>query len=309
MTLPLPRALPQEAAIRPVLRTVRDCWRYAISRLNACDARFGHGTLDAQDEAAWMLLWCLHLPLDRLDAFLDAALSPPEIDAILNLIARRCDDRVPTAYLTGEAWLRGLRFVADPRALIPRSPIAELLDSDALAPWLDAERVHRVLDLCTGGASLAIFAARAFPQAQVSAADLSPAALELATQNLTLHGLNDRVTLHQGDLFAAVGAERFDLIVCNPPYVNADSMANLPAEFRHEPQSALAGGPDGMDLVRRILREAPRHLERRGVLLLEIGHEVEHFEAAFARLECTWLSTEAAERQIALIPADALDAQ
>lgn len=303
------RPRPQDAAIRPHLRTVRDAWRHAISRLNASEARFGHGTSDAQDEAAWMVLWCLHLPLDRLDPFLDAALSEPEINALLTLIARRCDERIPTAYLAGEAWLRGLRFLADPRALVPRSPIAELLDTEALAPWLDGDRVERVLDLCTGGGSLAIFAARAFPQAEVTGADLSADALALAHENVSLHTLDDRIALRQGDLFAPVSGQRFDLILCNPPYVNDRSMADLPPEYLHEPQSALSGGRDGMDLVRRILKEATGHLNPGGVLLLEIGHEVEHFEAAFPRLECAWLSTEAAERQIALIPLDALESR
>ncbi len=304
----LPRPQPQDAAIRPALRTVRDVWRHAISRLNASGASFGHGTLDAADEAAWLVLWCLHLPLERLDPFLDAALSEPEIDSLLQFIARRCDERVPTAYLTGEAWLRGLRFIADPRALVPRSPMAELLDSEALAPWIASEEVRRVLDLCTGGGSLAIFCARAFAQAQVCASDLSASALALAAENVALHGLASRISLHQGDLFASLADERFELIVCNPPYVNAGAMACLPPEYRHEPASALAGGLDGMDLVRRILREAPRHLMPQGLLLIEIGHEVDHFEAAFPRLECTWLSTEGADRQIALITCEALQA-
>ncbi|MFZ9407130.1 MAG: 50S ribosomal protein L3 N(5)-glutamine methyltransferase [Burkholderiaceae bacterium] len=292
--------------MRPYARTLRDLWRHAISRLQAAEVSFGHGTSSASDEAAWLLLWGLHLPLDRLEDFLDARLSDREISNLLDLIARRCDQRLPAAYLTGEAWLRGLRFACDSRALVPRSPIAELLDTDALSPWLAADEVSRVLDLCTGGGSLAIFAALAYPEAQVVGADLSAQALGLAKQNVSLHGLDDRITLAQGDLFDAVGAQRFDLVICNPPYVNQQSMDALPAEYLHEPQSALAGGADGMDLVRRILEAAPSHLNPQGALLLEIGHEVAHFEAAFARLECTWLSTEAAERQIALITADAL---
>jgi len=303
----LPRPEPSDEAIRPHLRTVRDVWRHAISRMRSTDAFFGHGTASAIDEAAWLVLWGLHLPLDRLDDFLDAALSGPEIDGLLQLIARRCDDRQPLAYITGEAWLRGLKFVSDARALVPRSPIAELLETDALAPWLDADQVSQVLDLCTGGGSLAIFAALAYPQAQVMGADLSGDALALATQNIALHQLQDRIRLVQGDLFTPLANERFDLIVCNPPYVNSQSMEALPAEYRHEPHSALAGGTDGMDLVRRILEAAPRHLQRRGMLLLEIGHEVDHFEAAFPRLECAWLSTDEADRQIALIRREALD--
>jgi ribosomal protein L3 glutamine methyltransferase len=306
--LPHLRPAPDDEAIRPHIRTLRDLWRHAISRMQAAGVSFGHGTSAASDEAAWLLLWGLHLPLDQLEQVLDARLSDPEIDSLLQLIARRCDERLPSAYLTGEAWLRGLRFLSDARALVPRSPIAELLDSDALAPWLDPDRVHQVLDLCTGGASLAIFAALAYPEARIVGADLSAEALRLAADNVSLHRLNQRITLAQGDLFGAVKGLRFDLIVCNPPYVNRESMDALPAEYLHEPQSALAGGPDGMDLVRRIFKAAPSHLNADGVLLLEIGHEIAHFEAAFGRLECTWLSTEAAEHQIALITADALGA-
>ena len=302
------RPTPDDQAIRPHVRTLRDLWRHAISRLQAAGVSFGHGTSAASDEAAWLLLWGLHLPLDQLDHVLDARLSDQEIDSLLQLIARRCDERLPSAYLTGEAWLRGLRFLSDARALVPRSPIAELLDTDALAPWMDSDTVLHVLDLCTGGASLAIFAALAYPEARIVGADLSAEALSLAADNIALHGLDDRISLAQGDLFGAVKGQRFDLIVCNPPYVNGESMGTLPAEYRHEPQSALAGGPDGMDLVRRILQAAPSHLNANGALLLEIGHEIAHFEAAFGRLECTWLSTEAAERQIALITAEALGA-
>lgn len=303
----LSRPQPQDATVRAHLRTVRDVWRHAVSRLRAAHACFGHGTASATDEAAWLVLWGLHLPLDRLEDFLDAALSDGEIDGLLQLISRRCDDRLPLAYITGEAWLRGLRFISDERALVPRSPIAELLETDALAPWLDAHQVHHVLDLCTGGGSLAIFSAFAYPQARVVGADLSADALSLATQNIALHQLQDQIRLVQGDLLAPLEGERFDLIICNPPYVNRQSMDALPVEYRHEPHSALAGGIDGMDLVRRILAAAPDHLQRRGMLLLEIGHEVEHFEAAFPRLECAWLSTDEADRQIALIGRDALE--
>ena len=305
MSAPL-RPQPDDQAVRVHLRTVRDLWRHAVSRMRAADAFFGHGTSNATDEAAWLVLWGLYLPLDRLDDFLDAALSDQEIDGLLQLIARRCDDREPLAYITGEAWLRGLRFLSDERALVPRSPVAELLETDALAPWLDSDQVSQILDLCTGGGSLAIFAALAYPQAQVVGADLSPEALTLATENIALHELQDRIRLVQGDLLEPLQGERFDLIVCNPPYVNSQSMNALPTEYRHEPRKALAGGVDGMDLVRRILQSAPEHLHQRGMLLLEIGHEIDHFEAAFPRLECAWLSTDEADRQIALISRDAL---
>jgi ribosomal protein L3 glutamine methyltransferase len=301
------RIAPEVAAVRRSLVTVRDLLRWAVSRMGAAGVVYGHGTDDPWDEAAWLVLWSLHLPLDRLDPVLDARLSPPERDAALALIERRCGERIPAAYLTGEAWLRGLRFLSDPRALVPRSPIAELLDSDALDPWLpDASAVGRVLDLCTGGASLAVFAARRYEAAAVLAADQSADALALAADNLALHGLAHRVALRQGDLWAPVAGERFDLVVCNPPYVNAGSMAALPPEYRHEPAAALGGGTDGMDLVRRILAGARRQLNAGGILVLEIGHEAAHFEAAFPALECTWLPTAGGEDRVLLLERDAL---
>jgi len=301
------RAAPDPDAARTHLVTVRDLMRWALGRLSAAGVALGHGTDDPWDEAAWLVLWSLRLPLERLEPVLDARLTPVEIDAALRLIERRCVERVPTAYLTGEAWLRGQRFLSDPRALVPRSPIAEVLDTDALAPWIDDDaRIGRVLDLCTGGGSLAILAAHRFGHARVVGADLSQPALALAAENVALHGLRARVTLRRGDLWQAVGASRFDLIVCNPPYVNAHAMAELPAEFLREPQGALAGGKDGMDLVRRIVAGARAHLTRRGLLVLEIGHEAAHFEAAFPDLEFVWLPTQGGDDRIVLLARDAL---
>jgi ribosomal protein L3 glutamine methyltransferase len=292
---------------RTALRTVRDLMRWAVTRMNEAGAVFGHGTDDAWDEAAWLVLWSLRLPPDRLDPVLDARLAAAEVAAALELIERRCRERLPCAYLTGEAWLRGVRFLSDPRALVPRSPIAELLDSDALDPWLpDALAVGRVLDLCTGGGSLAILAARRYPAAAVVGADLSAEALALAADNVALHGLGDHVSLRRGDLWAAVDDETFDLIVCNPPYVNAASMASLPAEYLHEPQQALGGGADGMDLVRSIVGGARARLEPGGLLVLEIGHEAPRFEAAFPSLEFTYLPTAAGDDQLVLLERDAL---
>ena len=289
------------------LRTVRDLIRHAVSRMQASGISLGHGTDDLFDEAAWLVLWSLHLPLERLEPFLDARLTPTERQAAIDLIERRCTERLPSAYLTGEAWLRGTRFLSDPRALVPRSPIAELLDGDALLPWLpDPEAVLSVLDLCTGGASLAVLAAQAYPQAQVIGSDLSADALALAADNIALHQLADRVHLRQGSLWAPLKGERFDLIVCNPPYVNSASMAALPPEYRHEPQSALAGGSDGMDLIRTILQGAGEHLTDAGVMVLEVGHEVAHFEAAFPRLEGIWLPVATGDDQLVLLDRTAL---
>jgi len=294
------------------MRTVRDLLRYACSRFGAADLHHGHGVADPHDEAAWLILWSLHLPPTPLEPWLDARLTPGEIEGIVELVERRCSDRTPLPYLTGEAWLRGLRFRADPRALIPRSPIAEAIE-ESLPEWLDAigrpaQWPRSILDLCTGGGSIAIVAALAYPEARVDAADISAAALELAAENIAEHGLDGRIALHRGDLFAPLRRRRFDLILCNPPYVNSQSMARLPAEFLAEPGLALAGGIDGMDLVRRILARAPGHLTVDGLLLLEIGHEAEHFEAAFPRLEFGWLPVAAGDRMLAIITRRQLEA-
>lgn len=301
------RPAPDARAVRAALVTVRDLLRWSVSRLVHAQAVYGHGTANAWDEAAWLVLWSLRLPLERLEPVLDARLTPTEIDAAVTLVERRCVERVPAAYLTGEAWLRGVRFVCDARALVPRSPIGEVLDGDVLDPWLaDDDSVGAVLDLCCGAGSLAILAARRFGEAAVVGADLSADALSLAAENVALHGLRDRIALRHGDLWAPVAGERFDLIVCNPPYVNADSMAVLPPEFRCEPQAALGGGADGMDLVRTIMDGAASHLAPDGLLVLEIGHEAAHFVAAFPRLEFAWLPTEGGDDRIVLVERDAL---
>jgi ribosomal protein L3 glutamine methyltransferase len=301
------RPAPSAAEARIALYTVRDLLRWSVTRMQAEGIAFGHGTADAWDEAAWLVLWSLRLPIDRLEPVLEARLAPGELTAAIALVERRCTERLPAAYLTGEAWLRGVRFLSDPRALIPRSPIAEILDTDALAPWLEAgDGVGRVMDLCTGGGSLAILAARRFEGATVLGSDLSVDALALAAENVALHALDDRVALRQGDLWAGASGECFDLVVCNPPYVNARSMAALPAEYLAEPQGALGGGADGMDLVRRIVAGARGHLAPRGLLVLEIGHEASYFEAAFPGLEYTWLPTEGGDDQIVLIERDVL---
>lgn len=291
-------ACPSDQA-RASLFTLRDLIRYATSRFEAAGVCYGHGTDGAHDEAVWLMLWVLHLAPDRLDPYLDARLTAPEIDAALELIDSRVARREPAAYLTGEAWLRGVRFLADRRALVPRSLLAEALD-ESLQDWLD-EAPDSVLDLCTGGGSLAILAARRFESADIVASDLSAEALSLAGENVALHGLGGRIRLVRGDLFAALGGERFDLILCNPPYVNADSMAALPAEYRAEPVSALAGGDDGMDVVRRILDDAAAHLTSGGRLLLEIGHERQHFEAAFPALQFAYLPVASGEDRIVLL--------
>ncbi len=300
------RIVPTGDEGRAALVSVRDLVRYATSRFEAAQLSFGHGSAAAFDEAVYLVLWSLHLPPDRLEPFWDARLTAPEIGATLELIERRCTERVPASYLSGEAWLRGMRFKTDARALVPRSLIAEALD-ESLGPWLEIHHEAppqwpaRILDLCTGGGSIAIFSAECFPQAEIIASDQSPTALELAAENLALHGLGARIALVQGDLYEPLGGQRFDLILCNPPYVNAASMAALPPEFLAEPRAALAGGSDGMDLVRRILGGAALHLASAGLLLLEIGHEADHFEAAFPALEFSYLEVSAGARMLVLV--------
>jgi ribosomal protein L3 glutamine methyltransferase len=298
-------APPTSTAAAQGLGTVRDLIRWACTCLSAAGASFGHGTDNAHDEATWLTLWALRLPLDKPEPFLDATVLPAERAMVADLIERRCQQRIPAAYLTGEAWLRGLRFLADRRALVPRSLLVEMLE-EALSAWLPDTEPETVLDLCTGGGSIAIAAALHFADARVDATDLSGEALTLAAENRALYGLDARMTLFCGDLYEALAARRYDLILSNPPYVNAHSMAQLPAEFCHEPRGALAGGDDGMSLVTRILRGAAAHLQPEGVLVVEIGHEAEFFEAAFPTLEFGYVPVSAGERMIVAITRDAL---
>lgn len=288
--------------------TVRDLLRYAVSRFNASGLAFGHGSDNAYDEAAYLVLHTLHLPLDTLEPFLDARLLASEIDQVLAVIARRADERVPAAYITREAWMHGRRFYVDERVIVPRSFIGELLE-DGLQPYVaDPDEVSAVLELCTGSASLAILAAHAFPNADVDAVDISPPALEVARLNVADYGLDDRIALFEGDLFAPLPERSYDVIIANPPYVNSASMAELPAEYRHEPSLALAGGDDGMDVVRRIVGVARNWLTDEGVLIVEIGNERAHVEAALGGLDLVWLPTSAGEDSVFLIQASDLPA-
>jgi len=286
--------------------TLRDLLRYAVTRFNAAGLFFGHGSNNALDEAAYLILHTLKLPLDKLDPFLDARLLPDEIEAVLQVIRRRAEERVPAAYITNEAWLGGYRFYVDERTIVPRSFIAELLP-DQFSPWIDdADAVTHVLELCTGSGCLPIMLADAFPQAQIDAVDISEDALAVAQRNVNDYGLQNRIALIQSDLYANVPTHKYDLIVSNPPYVNATSMSRLPQEYLREPQIALAGGEDGMDLVREIVAGAGQRLTPNGVLVVEIGNEREHAEAAFPDLELTWLSTSAGDDMVFLVTADQL---
>lgn len=274
------------------LITLRDWLRFAVSRFNQAGLFFGHGTDNAYDEAVWLILHTLHLPPDRLEPFLDASLTDEEKTALAALLKRRIAERIPAAYLTHEAWLAGEHFYVDERVIVPRSFIAHLL-TEQLAPWLDdADAVEDVLDLCTGSGCLAILAAQAFPHARVDAADISAAALEVARRNIAEHGLEAQVTAVESDMFGALAGRRYDLIISNPPYVNAGSVAALPPEYRHEPALALGSGQDGLDATRVILENAARHLKPGGLLVTEIGHNRDALEAAFPDLPFVWLDTE-----------------
>lgn len=274
-------------------------------RLEAAGVAFGHGTGNAFDEAAWLVLWRLRLPLDTdLDTVAQQPVSPADAAQVAALLATRVESRKPAAYLTREAWLQGVPFYVDERAIVPRSFIAELLADGDIDPWL-GPHTQRVLDLCTGNGSLAVLAAMTYPEVQVDAADISAEALEVAAINVTRHQLDARIRLHAADGLAPLPGP-YDLILCNPPYVNATSMTQLPAEYRAEPELALAGGADGMDFVRRLLAEAPARMAERAVLVLEIGNERAHFEAAFPRLEVVWLATTAGEDQVLLVTRESL---
>jgi ribosomal protein L3 glutamine methyltransferase len=286
--------------------TVIECVQQAGRRLEAAGVAFGHGTTDAFDEAAWLVLWRLGLPLDALDEHAERALTAAEEQQVRALVDERIRTRRPAAYLTGEAWLQGVPFFVDERTIVPRSLIAEPLAAGDIDVLLGREPAL-VLDLCTGNGSLAVLAALAWPEARVVATDLSAAALEVAARNLARHNLALRIELRQGDGLGPLHHdERFDLVLCNPPYVNAASMAALPAEFRAEPALALGGGADGMDIVRPLLRGIASHLGPEGALVLEIGHERPHFEAAFPHLEPVWLETSAGGHSVLLLTRDTL---
>jgi ribosomal protein L3 glutamine methyltransferase len=288
--------------------TLIDLITAQAARLKQAGVSFGHGTGNAFDEAAWLVLWALGLPLDALEAKAKNELAADEQAKAEALITKRIETRQPAAYLTREAWLQNVPFYVDERTIVPRSFIAELLvdgeGTGTLDAWL-SDQTHKVLDLCTGNGSLAVIAAMAYPEVMVDAADVSEDALAVARINVDKHKLGKRITLLQSDLLAAVRGP-YDLILCNPPYVNSQSMQALPPEYRAEPALALAGGDDGMELIRRILREAAKHMTVDAVLVLEIGNERAHFEHAFRRLEVAWLETSAGDDQVLLVTRESL---
>ncbi len=283
------------------LSTLRDLLRFGVSRFNEAGLFFGHGTHNAYDEAAYLILHSLHLPPDTLDPFLDARLTSSEMERVLHILERRVTERIPAAYLTNEAWLGDFRFYVDERVIVPRSFIAELL-REQLSPWVvDPETVTSALDMCTGSGCLAILMAHTFPNADIDAADISPDALEVAQRNVTDYGLEDHIRLVQSDLFSNLGEQRYDVIISNPPYVNAPSVETLPPEYRHEPELALGSGEDGLDATRVILREAPKHLNPDGILVVEIGHNRDAVEMAFPDLPFSWLETSAGDGHVFLL--------
>ena len=288
------------------LRTIRDLLRFAVSQFNQAGLYFGHGSSNAYDEAAYLILKTLHLPLDQLEPFLDARLIDSECKQVLDIIERRATDRVPAAYLTHEAWLGDYSFYVDERVIVPRSFIAELLQTQ-LSPWVaDPDYISSALDLCTGSGCLAILMANSFQNAHIDAVDISSQALEVAHRNIKDYGLENRIYLIESNLFSALPERQYDLIISNPPYVNAESMVQLPPEYRHEPQSALASGIDGLDATHLILQQAALHLTDEGILLVEIGHNRDALEQAYPQLPFTWLETSAGDEFVFMLRRDQL---
>ncbi len=283
------------------LHTVRDYLRFAVSRFYHAKLFFGHGSNDAYDEAVYLILHTLHLPIDTLAPFLDAHLTPSERSEVLSILQRRVEQRIPAAYLTHEALLGEYSFYVDERVIVPRSFIAELL-REQLSPWVaDPGAVASVLDMCTGSGCLAILAADAFPNAQIDAVDLSPGALEVAARNVADYALQERVHLIESDLFDQLPGRQYDLIISNPPYVDAPSVASLPQEYLHEPELALGSGVDGLDATRQILKHAAEHLTENGILIVEIGHNRDALEAAFPKLPFTWLDVSAGDEFVFML--------
>ena len=286
--------------------TILELIEQSAARLEAAGVSYGHGTTNAFDEAAWLVLWRLGLPVDDLDSVENQPVAQDKQALVATLLEARITSRKPAAYLTQEAWLQGVPFYVDERAIVPRSFIAELLVDGGIDYWL-REETSTVLDLCTGNGSLAVLAAMVYPDVQVTGADISPDALAVARINVDKHSLQQRIQLVESDGLAQL-AGPFDLILCNPPYVNSQSMAALPAEYQAEPVLALAGGTDGMDFIRKLLQDAAAKMSADAVLVLEIGNERAYFETAFPTLEVVWLETSAGEDQVLLVTREALDA-
>jgi ribosomal protein L3 glutamine methyltransferase len=286
--------------------TIRDWLRYSVSRFEEAGVFFGHGTDNAYDESVWLVMSALHLPLDTLDNFLDARITKDEAKHLAHLIERRVTERVPTAYLLREAWLKGFKFYVDERVIVPRSFIAELLE-DGLHPWIEyPEMVESAADICTGSGCLGVLLAHAFPNATVDVVDISPDAIAVANINIKNYGLEEQVTAVQSDMFNALAGKTYDLIISNPPYVDAPAMALLPKEYRNEPQIALGSGTDGLDHSHTLLKEARKHLNDGGVLVVEIGHNRDALLDAYPDLPFTWLEVESGNEFVFLLTKEQL---
>jgi len=288
------------------LSTLRDFLRWAISRFNEAGLFYGHGTENAWDEAIALILHTLHLPHDINPQILDAKLTSTERDILYKNIKRRIDERIPLAYLTHEAWFAQLPFYVDERVLVPRSPVAELIENQ-FQPWIDVDSVNHILDLCTGSGCIAIACAKYFPEAEVDAADISHDALIVARINVMKHEVQDQVTLFQGDLFKPLSHKKYNVIISNPPYVDAEDMANLPAEYKHEPESGLAAGELGLDVVTRILKQAKEYLHPHGILIVEVGNSEHALSDAFPDIPFTWLEFQRGDGGVFLLTAEQLE--
>lgn len=288
------------------LFTIRDWLRFAVSSFQSAELFYGHGYPGPEEEARALLFHSLHLSLDSADEWLDTRLLPKEREQVCALLRRRVEERLPVAYLTGEAWLGRWRFSVTPDVIVPRSLIADVLENQLLEPFLEEENLERVADICTGGGSLAILLALHFPQAQVDAVDCSEAALKVARENVEAYALEQQVQLINGDLYQGLKPGAYDLIISNPPYVNAPSMQALPAEYRHEPTLALASGEDGLDHVRRLIADAPKYLKSSGLLVVESGHNQEALEQAFPQLPFLWLDLPAGDDLVFVLRAEDL---
>lgn len=289
------------------LCTIRDFIRWGMTQFQRADLHYGHGTDNPFDEAVALILHCLYLPYDRLDAVIDSRLTPEERQLVLDALETRYRERVPVPYITGEAWFAGYPFTVDDRVLIPRSPVAELIEQ-GFEPWLGGRPAERILDLCTGSGCIGIACALYLPDADVVLADISVEAIAVAEVNIARHAVQERVEVVQSDLFSELQQELFDVIISNPPYVDALDMSMLPAEFRHEPELALTAGDDGLELVRRILREAADHLSEEGLLIVEVGNSWEALEEAFPQVAFTWLEFERGGHGVFLLTREQLDA-
>jgi len=287
------------------LHNIRDFIRWGASRFNEAGLFFGHGTDNALDESVHLVLHALHLPLDLPPAYLESRLTPEEREAVLSLLRRRVEERIPAAYLTHKAWFAGLEFYVDDQVLVPRSPFAELIEN-GLQPWLEPNGVERILDLCSGSGCIGIAAAMHLPDTRVDLAEISEPALAVARRNIADFGLVERVRAIHSDLFAGLQGERYDVILSNPPYVGAEELADMPEEFRREPLLGLDGGTDGLDLVRRILRDAPRHLRPGGVIIVEVGNSAERLSAAYPQVPFLWLEFERGGEGVFLLTGDQL---